>query len=96
MIVCHCNRIDHREIEEACQHLEARDGLRLVTPVAVYKHLGKRPRCGGCMMLAANLIQDRGTGSSCGVTGVCPILNTHVSSGDLIEEETSVFLGAAE
>lgn len=59
MIVCHCNRIDHREIEAACETLQADDGPRLLTPASVYKALGKRPRCGGCLALAANLIQGR-------------------------------------
>jgi len=64
MIVCHCNRIDHLEIEEACSALLTEDPLRMLTPVAVYKALGKRPRCGGCLGLAANLIHTRDADAS--------------------------------
>jgi len=72
MIVCHCNRIDHREIEQTCQLLETADAYCVLTPTHVYKALGKRPRCGGCLTLAANLINDRSTRpESC--CRICPM-----------------------
>src|SRR5258706_13519980 len=62
MIVCHCNRIDHNEIEGAADELTRLDPWRLLTPVIVYRALGKRPQCGGCLPLAANIIHTRKAG----------------------------------
>ena len=59
MIVCHCNLIDHRDIERAADALAATDPWHLLTPVAVYDAIGFRPRCGGCLPLAANIIHTR-------------------------------------
>ena len=59
MIVCHCNVIDHAEIEATASRISMADPWQLITPVAVYKALGKRPRCGGCLPLAANIIHTR-------------------------------------
>lgn len=56
MIICHCNCIDHVAIEEATSRLLAEDPWRLVTPGSVYRALGKRPRCGGCLPLATSII----------------------------------------
>ncbi len=75
MIVCHCNRIDHTMIEETASRLAADDPLRILTPVGVYKAMGLRPRCGGCLPLAANIIHTRNVvppphGLSC---ACCPI-----------------------
>jgi len=75
MIVCHCNRIDHTMIEETASRLAGDDPLRILTPVGVYKAMGLRPRCGGCLTLAANIIHSRNVvppphGLSC---ACCPI-----------------------
>ena len=72
MIVCHCNHIDHREIEEACTRLVEAHPWRVLTPGAVYKALGRRPRCGGCLPLAANLIHTRECGRAERCTD-CPL-----------------------
>jgi len=71
MIVCHCNLIDHHEIEATANRMEAADPWGLITPVAVYKALGKRPRCGGCLPLAANIIHTRNVCATSS-NGVCP------------------------
>lgn len=59
MIVCHCNRIDHVAIEETSDVLAAADPWRVLTAVSVYKAMGKRPCCGSCLPLAANIIHTR-------------------------------------
>ncbi len=59
MIVCSCNTIDHRHLEGAVDRLYKRDPFRLLTPVLVYKTIGKRPQCGGCLSLAAKMIHGR-------------------------------------
>lgn len=59
MIVCSCNGIGHKDIEHTVDRLFDDDPHRLVTPVMVYKLLGKRPHCGGCMPLAAKMVYAR-------------------------------------
>lgn len=76
MIVCHCNRIDHREIERAADQLSAVDEWQLITPIAVYRSLGKRPRCGGCLPLATNIIYARNVCASSAACGVCPFASS--------------------
>lgn len=74
MIVCHCNCITHTEIEAGADALTGGDRNAVVTPVAVYKHLGRRPRCGGCLTLAANIIYTRGSPDPASA-GPCPLTN---------------------
>lgn len=75
MIVCHCNRIDHVEITRAAEGLAEAQPWTLITPVAVYKHLGKRPRCGGCLTLAARIIHGLDTAGAPGCAG-CSLAGT--------------------
>ena len=82
MIVCHCNRIDHLEIERACTALVADDPWKLLTPVTVYKALGLRPRCGGCLPLAANLIHSRGAIAS-DACATCPMADPSTAAWSL-------------
>ncbi|MEW9806253.1 (2Fe-2S)-binding protein [Mesorhizobium marinum] len=48
MLVCHCNVITEREIEEAIIQLLERDPWTLIVPAKVYHTLQKRGRCCGC------------------------------------------------
>lgn len=59
MIICHCNRLGNRDIEAASDRLVTERGCGGVSPTAVYHCLGKRPKCGGCLSVAAMLIQER-------------------------------------
>lgn len=59
MIVCSCNLITHYEIESAVDRLREEGPHRLLTPLLVYKALGRRPQCSNCMKLAAKLIYAR-------------------------------------
>jgi bacterioferritin-associated ferredoxin len=59
MIVCHCNCIGSETIEHATTRLAESDPWRMLTPVLVYHALGARPRCGGCLPLAAQIIHGR-------------------------------------
>ncbi len=79
--------IDHREIEDASARLLDEDPWRLLTPAAVYKALGHRPRCGGCLQLAANLIHTCACQRTAGCSG-CPIAaitEIHVEVVETIE-----------
>ena len=56
MIICHCNCIASEAIERATSALSETDPWRMLTPVMVYRTLGRRPRCGGCLPQAAQII----------------------------------------
>ncbi|TAM98076.1 MAG: (2Fe-2S)-binding protein [Rhizobiaceae bacterium] len=48
MLVCHCNLIIQKEIEEAIVGLLDADPWQLIVPAKVYHTLSKRGRCCGC------------------------------------------------
>lgn len=48
MLICHCNLITEREIEQTIRSLLAEDPWRLIVPATVYHALQKRGRCCGC------------------------------------------------
>lgn len=51
MIVCSCMRISDTDIHEAIDWMRAADPQTLITPGKIYRALGKRPDCGGCIRL---------------------------------------------
>lgn len=51
MIVCHCQSISDHDIRAAVDWMRAADPQTLITPGKVYRALGKRADCGGCMPL---------------------------------------------
>lgn len=51
MIVCHCQNISDRDINAAIDWMRAADAQTIITPGRIYKALGKKPDCGGCMPL---------------------------------------------
>ncbi|WP_057464194.1 MULTISPECIES: (2Fe-2S)-binding protein [unclassified Pseudovibrio] len=48
MIICHCNVINDKEIKQAARELCENPEGGVPTPGAVFRHLGYRPKCGGC------------------------------------------------
>ena len=48
MLVCHCNLITEKEIEEAIIELLDQDPWGLIVPAKVYHAMLKRGRCCGC------------------------------------------------
>ena len=51
MIVCHCQSITDHEIRAAVDWMRASDPETLITPGRIYRALGKRADCGGCLPL---------------------------------------------
>ena len=49
MLICSCSVISDRDIRAAVEWMRAADPLTVVTPGKVYRALGKRPDCGGCI-----------------------------------------------
>ena len=59
MLVCSCNRIDHKSIEAEADRQIACDPSCTPSPTCVYDALGERPRCRGCFPLAEKIITSR-------------------------------------
>jgi bacterioferritin-associated ferredoxin len=51
VIVCHCKSISDHDIRTAVDWMRAADPQTLITPGKVYRALGKRADCGGCLPL---------------------------------------------
>jgi bacterioferritin-associated ferredoxin len=51
MIVCHCTNISDHEIHSAIDWMRAADPDTIITPGKVYRALGKKADCGGCLSL---------------------------------------------
>jgi bacterioferritin-associated ferredoxin len=51
MIVCHCQSISDHDIRAAVDWMRAADPDTVITPGKIYRALGKRADCGGCMPL---------------------------------------------
>lgn len=56
MIVCSCSMITAKDIDEAVSAIRTADPLVVLTPGLIYRHLGKRPSCGGCLPLVTELM----------------------------------------
>mgnify|MGYP006285866965 CR=1 FL=1 len=51
MIVCHCTGISDDDIRSAMDWMRASDPDTIITPGKVYRALGKKADCGGCLPL---------------------------------------------
>ena len=56
MIICSCNIISSREIEDVVLELLNEDPWRLIVPGVVYKTMEKRGKCCGCFPGVVELI----------------------------------------
>lgn len=56
MLVCHCNRLTDDVLRDAAAELALEPGRRVVTPGAVFRAAGCRPRCGGCFPLVVEVL----------------------------------------
>jgi len=60
MIVCSCNLITRRDIEEAIEAILAEDSYAVLTPGLIYHRLGRRGKCGGCFPHAVRIMVEHG------------------------------------
>lgn len=58
MIICHCQSISDHDIRAAVDWMRASDPETLITPGKVYRALGKRADCGGCLPLFIDTMQN--------------------------------------
>jgi len=56
MLVCHCNIISQKEIEDVILGFLRDDAWQLLVPTKVYRELGKRGRCCGCFPNVVDII----------------------------------------
>lgn len=56
MMVCHCNRLTDDVLRDAAAEVALEPGRRVVTPGAVFRAAGCRPRCGGCFPLVVEVL----------------------------------------
>jgi bacterioferritin-associated ferredoxin len=56
MIVCSCTLITAKDIAEAVAAIRTKDPYAVLTPGLIYRTLGKRPSCGGCLPLITKLM----------------------------------------
>lgn len=61
MIVCHCHGISDHDIRSAVDWMRAADADTIITPGKVYRALGKRADCGGCLPLFLDTMTSCGT-----------------------------------
>jgi bacterioferritin-associated ferredoxin len=58
LIVCSCNVLTDKELRRAARELQSGPERSVVTPGAVFRALGKRPRCGGCFSTIIPMIHE--------------------------------------
>jgi bacterioferritin-associated ferredoxin len=56
MLVCQCNLITTRDIEDVVVGLLDADPWQLVVPAHIYRELGKRGQCAGCVPNLVDII----------------------------------------
>lgn len=61
MIVCHCMEIRDSDIRAAVDWMRAADPDTIITPGKVYRALGKRADCGGCLPLFMDIMAGCGS-----------------------------------
>ena len=71
MMICHCNGISDRDIHSAIDWMRASDADAIITPGKVYRALGKRPDCGGCLPLFLATMEGN---ANIGVPAGVPVL----------------------
>lgn len=58
MIVCHCQSISDHQIRAAVNWMRAADPDTIITPGKIYRALGKRADCGGCMPMFLDTLRQ--------------------------------------
>jgi bacterioferritin-associated ferredoxin len=58
VIICHCQSISDHDIRAAVDWMRASDPQTLITPGKVYRALGKRADCGGCLPLFLDTLRQ--------------------------------------
>lgn len=57
MIICSCAVISDQDIRNAIDWMRVSDPKSVITPGKLYRALGKRPNCGGCLSLIVETME---------------------------------------
>jgi len=57
MMVCHCKGISDHDIRKAVGWMRASDPDTIITPGKIYRALGQRADCGGCLPLFLDVMR---------------------------------------
>ena len=80
MIICSCSMITSEDVHEAVSALRTKDPFVVLTPGLIYRELGKRPQCGSCLPLVAQLMvgyDEGGPSSAASLPHRSPFDDTH-------------------
>lgn len=58
MIICQCQNITDKDIRAAVNWMRASDPDGLITAGKIYRSLGKRAKCGGCISLFITMMHQ--------------------------------------
>jgi bacterioferritin-associated ferredoxin len=61
MIVCSCNIITRRDVEQVIEEILADDPYAVLTPNLLYHRLGRRGKCCGCFPHVSRILVEHGT-----------------------------------
>jgi len=59
MIICSCNVLSDGMLRKAAEEMRKDPNGKVLTPGAVFRHLGCRPRCGGCFPSVIDIIHEK-------------------------------------
>lgn len=59
MLVCSCNVLSDEQLRKAAEEMRRDPNGKMPTPGSVFRHLGCRPRCGGCFPNVINIIHEK-------------------------------------
>ena len=57
MMICHCNGISDKDIHAAMDWMRAADPDTIITPGKVFRALGRKTDCAGCLPLFLDTMQ---------------------------------------
>jgi bacterioferritin-associated ferredoxin len=61
MIVCSCNIITRRDIEQVIEEILTADPYAVLTPNLLYHRLGRRGKCCGCFPHVTDILVEHAT-----------------------------------
>ncbi len=79
MIICSCSMISAEDVHQAVAALRTKAPYVVLTPGLIYRTLGKRAQCGGCLPLVTKLMvgfDDEGPKSAAALPRRLPLDDT--------------------
>ena len=88
MLVCSCNVLSDKQLRKAAEEMRQDPNGKMPTPGSVFRHLGCRPRCGGCFPNVIDIIHQKAfeDGAESGTVEKPEAENKQVAAGELVDE----------